>query len=277
MKLLNSDYLNAQSLILPSYEQIALYLIGCGGTGSWLAPTLCRLARLLNEKNKPTQVTFIDPDIVEEKNLIRQNFCAAETGLNKAQTLALRYSAAWGVEIGAVVQPFQSQRILSEVNTLTLLIGCVDNAEARNSIAQTLNNHQFYARTATSLWWLDCGNHATSGQVLLGSHLDLEPQTYQFNELGCPRLPAPTLQHRELLIPQGEELIHSGLSCEELAFRNTQSLGINQMVAAYASEYLIEFITGKLKRFATYFDLISGAAQSVYITQENVTKVVKSM
>jgi hypothetical protein len=166
--------------------------------------------------------------------------------------------------------------LYSSETTLTLLIGCVDNAAARQTLAKTLASYQSPTYQATRLWWLDCGNHATSGQVLLGSHLETEPTIYQFHELGCIRLPAPTIQHPELLITKPEEQQQTALSCAELAMANAQSLGINQMVAAYSSEYLIQLLTGKLKRFATYFDLPSGAAQSYYTTQANVVQVIQS-
>ena len=70
---------------------------------------------------------------------------------------------------------------------------------------------------ATELWWLDCGNHSNSGQVLIGSHLSTEIDVYKFHELGCIKLPAPCLQHPELLKPKPEESGNSSISCAELA------------------------------------------------------------
>ncbi len=96
---LDRSILNARHIVLPAYEHIEFYLVGCGGTGSWLAPSLCRIARYLTQRGKNTTLIFIDPDLVEEKNVLRQNFCDAEVRLNKAQTLALRYSLSWGVRL----------------------------------------------------------------------------------------------------------------------------------------------------------------------------------
>jgi len=48
------------------------------------------------------RLAFWDYDAVEEKNIFRQNFCEAEIGTNKAETLARRYGLAWGIEIIAV-------------------------------------------------------------------------------------------------------------------------------------------------------------------------------
>ena len=65
-KSLNLEYLNARKLVIPAVENINLVLIGCGGTGSWLAPTVARYARLLTENfDRDVKVTFVDPDRVE--------------------------------------------------------------------------------------------------------------------------------------------------------------------------------------------------------------------
>jgi hypothetical protein len=153
-----------------------------------------------------------------------------------------------------------------------LVTGCVDNARARQSIVQILenNNHQFTPRT----WYLDCGNSRRSGQVLLGSHLSTKPDDYQFGALGCFRLPAPIIQQPDLLIPQPGEIEDNSLSCEQLASLNSQSLSISQRVAAEAFDYLLQLTTGKLRRFATYFDLESGSGQSLYTTQASVIQAI---
>ena len=44
-------------------------------------------------------MTVIDPDVVESGNIPRSNFCGAEIGRFKAQTLAERISLAWGLEV----------------------------------------------------------------------------------------------------------------------------------------------------------------------------------
>jgi PRTRC genetic system ThiF family protein len=269
---LNLDLANASPILTIDYTEIEFWLIGCGGTGSWLAPSIVRLGRVLDGKGKKVKLYFVDPDYVEEANVLRQCFCDAEIGLNKAKTLALRYAIAWKMEVGAIAQPFSSDWVTPGYNTLALVVGCVDNAKARQSITQVLenNSHQLAPRT----WYLDCGNSRRSGQVLIGSHLSTKPDDYQFNTLGCFRLPAPTVQQPDLLIPQPEEMENHTLSCEQLALLNSQSLSINQRVASEAFDYLLQLTTRKLRRFATYFDLESGSARSLYTTQ---TSIIQSL
>ena len=277
---LDYSILNAKPIILPVYQQIEFYLVGCGGTGSWLAPSLCRIARYFTQQGKNTTLIFIDPDRVEQKNILRQNFCDAEIGLNKAQTLALRYSLSWGIDIEALPDSFKPEIVARDYyqreQKLKIVIGCVDNGIARQSITRALSQYQsWHTRDiATELWWLDCGNHSHSGQVLIGSHLSAEIDTYQFHQLGCIKLPAPCLQHPELLEPKPEELSQTNISCAELDLINTQSLNINQYVAAEAASYLVQLVTGKLNRLATYIDLNSGFATSTFITEEAIAKIV---
>ena len=226
---LERSILNASHIVLPAYEHKEFYLVGCGGTGSWLAPSLCRIARSLTQQGKNITLIFIDPDLVEPKNVLRQNFCDAEVGLNKAQTLALRYTLSWGIDIEALPDLFNPEIVARDYyqreHKLKIIIGCVDNANGRQSIARALSQYQSWhtRNVATELWWLDCGNQSHSGQILIGSHLSTEPDVYKFHELGCIKLPAPCLQHPELLEPLPEELSSSNISCAELDLLNTQS------------------------------------------------------
>src|SRR5689334_12683438 len=97
---LNEDALHARAILLPVVKSITIHLIGCGGIGSWLAPHLARITKLLQEVHQiNVKLAFWDYDAVEEKNIFRQNFCEAEIGINKAETLARRYGTAWGLEI----------------------------------------------------------------------------------------------------------------------------------------------------------------------------------
>ncbi|MBD2169527.1 ThiF family adenylyltransferase [Calothrix membranacea FACHB-236] len=223
---LNLDLANACPVVSFNYSKIELWLVGCGGTGSWLAASLVRLGRVLSQQGKQVKLCFVDPDRVESANVLRQCFCDAEIGLNKAKTLALRYSLVWKMEIKAITQPFQPKWIVPSYNTLIVITACVDNAKARESITKVLeyNTH----RSAPSIWHLDCGNSKRSGQVLLGSHLSNNPNDYYFEALGCFRLPAPIIQQPDLLVPQLEELADNNLSCEQMALLNSQSLSMGR-------------------------------------------------
>jgi len=264
---LDTEYLNARKLMLPSPEKIVLHLVGCGGTGSWLAPDIARIALLLREKfHKAVTVVFQDMDVVEEKNVFRQNFCYAEIGKYKAATLAARYGHAWGIETIALTDPFKSKP-KCEYNSLYVLIGCVDNAQARTGLHESLYTTSW---THSNFVWLDCGNTKNYGQILVGTEYRTDrelPDPFVVNE-HCTWLPSPAIQHPELLVPLPEEIQPEGnLSCAELALQDSQGLSINKRVAAEAADFLIKMlITQNLQRFACYMDLESGSTRSLYIT-----------
>lgn len=261
---INLDYVHALTLLLPAENNVKLFLVGCGGTGSWLAPAVARVGKLLIEKfNKTVEITFFDPDCVEEKNIYRQNFCAAEIGMNKAEALADRYGQAWGIEIGAMNQKFSRGHGFPSV-----IIGCVDSTVARKNISEYVNG----------CCWLDCGNTKNYGQILLGTGRGFDKA---FVIPGyCGTLPYPHVQHPELIekpqfnekpIIKGEEL-----SCADMALQDSQGLSINQRIAAEAADYLVRMlITHDLKKFATYIDLESGTTRSKYITEKVVREYGK--
>lgn len=271
---LNLDQLNAARLIVPLSPRVRLVLAGCGGTGSWLAPAVARVARLLIEKfAKETLVAFVDPDTVEARNIYRQNFCKAEVGYNKAIALAARYGTAWGVDIVALAQNFNKDICSSRYDDLTVLIGCVDNPAARRDIRNATKQIE------GTVFWLDCGNTKESGQVLIGRNDPGEKvKPFPFPDK-CAWLPLPSRQHKELVatktgggdLPAGAPVETAGLSCAEIAMLDEQGLTINQAIASIAADYLARLLlTQTLDRFQTYIDLNSGSMKSTCITPANL-------
>jgi molybdopterin/thiamine biosynthesis adenylyltransferase len=72
------------------YQKIAI--IGCGGINSWFVKHFSEMVKLF-EKESIIVVKLFDGDIVEEKNLLRnnQNFLIDDLMENKAEVLAKRY------------------------------------------------------------------------------------------------------------------------------------------------------------------------------------------
>lgn len=279
---LNLDTLDAATLRLIERDSLNLALVGCGGTGSWLAPTVVRVARLLAEKfNKTIRLVFVDPDTVEPKNCYRQNFAEFEVGLNKAEALALRYGLSWGVEVLALPTPFDAglDELLSEERHthygLSVVIGCVDNARARAEIQRYVAEKSEYG---AARWWLDCGNDKHSGQVLLGGFNNKNDRNVFPIPGYCSRLPLPSCQHPELLVEQpANETPEANLSCADLALSGTQGLAVNQQVAAIAGSYLLQMLVyGTLNHFQTYFDQFTGTMRSTPITERVLQKYLET-
>lgn len=274
---LDLSYSNSVPIMLPHHNHIEFIVVGTGGTGGFLIAAIARLLiEITTTTSKTASCLLIDGDKVEAKNVPRQNFQPSEIGLYKSQVLALRYSLAFGCKISAINQPFQKQMVgqLSYSRQLTIIIGCVDNAAARSEISACLDCN--YSGYPPDTWWLDCGNHESSGQVMLGSTNRLN-QKIAFDNFKqpnfCVNLPSPTLVHPELLEPPVLNSIP--LSCAEIEARNRQSLFVNQQVAAIASDYLLALtLTGGLRRFATYFNSGSGSARSLYTDLKTIQQYI---
>lgn len=79
----------------PMDRPVKVVMLGAGGTGGYVAPYVFRLLHMLG---RPARFIICDGDIVEPKNLDRQNFVPADLGENKARVLAERYSTVLGIE-----------------------------------------------------------------------------------------------------------------------------------------------------------------------------------
>lgn len=273
---LDLSYAQAKPVVLRALPVLHLVLVGCGGTGSWLLPHLVRLAVLLQEARRPVRISVIDPDLVEPKNLIRQNFADAEVGRNKAITLAYRFSGAWGIPIRAIPEPLQATHIPADSQILTIICGGVDNAAARLVIATLVEsrNEGKGKDQEPTLWWLDSGNALDSGQVALGCLTDPASCRHAVTAAGlCRALPAPSLQYPDLLVPRLEENAPQTLSCADLLLRNGQSLMINQAMATAAGAMLYQLLIRCDLRYMSHeIDLVAGVARSRYTTKENVRR-----
>lgn len=269
-------------------DRIVLTMVGCGGTGSFLALHLARLAYHVYHRPIPRdgltaaghleyQLIFVDPDRIEAKNVGRQNFVPAEIGRYKAEALAVRYSRAFGLSIHFYNEAFDAIRLVPAGRSqgLDLIVGCVDNTAARREIDKACRYSDGH------LWWLDCGNHDQSGQVILGNQDRKSPQINPFGF--CTGLPLPSIHHPEL-IRQKSRRRHtcpaqsrpaprsaagggqlSGACADDL-LADVQSLMINQAVAGWAANYVFRLtVAHDLDCYATYFDLLAGAARSEYI------------
>lgn len=271
----STDILDARKIFAVEFNSLDVHLVGCGGTGSWLAPHLIRTLWVLKEKTGITaNIKFYDPDHVEMENCYRQNFCPAEVGANKAVTLASRYGRAWGMNIKAHDYKYPSAMTYNvSSQEMFLIIGCVDNVSARQNINQA--THQL-ASHRRQVWWLDCGNDEYTGQVLLGRKFKNRENPFVINgRTGWT--PLPSQVHPELISEKKTQKKKKKKAQEEScvlnALHNPQGLMINQIVAAIAGDYLLEFLVSKsLIKFGSYVNLEAGTMSSLYTNDENLKK-----
>ena len=269
------DLSKKYQVLLGEAETLYVCLVGVGGTGSALALSLGRLAYHLKEKGINLDMTFVDHDTVEESNYGRQSFCPSEKFWNKSETMALRLNAAFGLQIRAVPVKFQAS-FLNEWwfsdgrKKHCLLIGAVDNHLARCEIAKVVEQRQ------GQIWWLDCGNAHHNGQVLIGNLGLREIEFIKMDKLGLVNgLPAPHLQAPDLLAATRNPDDDPTLSCAELTVREEQSLVVNQMVAAVASQYCYEFLVRRrVVAYETAFSLEPPTMMTKQMSERNLNALI---
>ena len=258
----------AYTVSLKGTENPKLVIVGCGGTGSLVAEGLCRLLI-----NSDLTLTLMDFDRVEPHNLQRQNFFAGELGKFKSQVLAERLSRQYGRKIGYGVMPYERDLFDEPMGAgmyhkamSLIIIGCVDTAEARRSIADSMSSNW-------NNWWLDAGNGHHSGQVLLGNtgQPDGLKESFDIANHAVTRLPLPSLQLPALLIPQLK--VTRPRDCAEAVEDDEQSPTINQAMAMLVVDFIYRLLTGKLTTMGAYIDLDAGTLQTVPATPMSVTRM----
>ncbi len=240
-------------MIFSETRPVKVVMLGAGGTGGHIAP---HLYRLLYALNRSVRFLICDGDIVEQKNLVRQNFIASDIGKNKAQVLAQRYSSAFGLETDYLPQFIESEEALLDliaptiwyqpygaapVQELVILIGAVDNNKSRQ-----LCHTVFYK--AKELIYIDSGNGEFSGQVVCGIRRggktyykpvgtlfpDILEETDKFptelscadNSLSAPQSMAANITAAAIVVDMIYNILATGTSSVRSVTFNTQSVHI---------------------------------------------------
>lgn len=225
----------------------SIVVVGCGGTGGFVADGLARLLPLLID------LVLIDMDTVEERNLNRQSFTTADVGLFKSEALAKRLA-------GKYQRPIQYSVLPVGVGDLPggIVVGCVDNGPARQAIADHLHDGQ---------WWVDSGNGSNFGQVLVGNSKTEKLRPSFIADL-CGRLPLPTIQQPAILAQVPRQR-----SCAEAVAADDQSPTINQAMGALVLEVVRRILEGTCPWMQLYLDLDAGTLTPTMATPEVVSRL----
>lgn len=246
-------------------EEPTIVIVGVGGTGAFVAEGVCRLLG----RRKATMV-LVDYDRVEPHNLRRQAFYEPDIDQFKAKVVAERLARQFGREVGYSVAPYSTQAHYSIFQTRMrswptngLLIGCVDNPDARAVLSKAVDGQ----------WWIDAGNGEQSGQVLIGNTRDSEQLRGSFvTDAGvCAMLPLPTVQSPELLAPVPVAEVR--LDCAEAVEAGDQSATINQAMASLTVEFVSRLVSGTLPWMGAYLDMELGTMRTVMAEPEAVARV----
>lgn len=105
-------------------ENKKVTIVGCGGTGSWLAELLAKTG---------INLLLVDPDVVEESNLERQNFYYNEIGKPKVLALKQRLSNFSNIDI---LQEKVDEKNIRRLAFNDLLVDCTDSFENKRIISE---------------------------------------------------------------------------------------------------------------------------------------------
>ena len=246
-------------------------VVGCGGTGGFVAEGLCRLFQ-----GRQANIVLVDHDRVEPHNLLRQNFYAEDVGQFKSKALADRLAKAYNRPVGYSVYPFREYENDSRTNGQgypglprygeSLVIGCADNAAARRAMAECLPGHP-------ARWLIDAGNDTNWGQVLVGNvagRVDWDEPAFEGET--CYLAPAPTLQRPDLLTAMSTR--PPDVDCAAALDLTDQDPTINQMMASLVLQVVRRMVAGTCPFMALYLDMDQGTVTPTYVTPEAVERTV---
>lgn len=226
---------------------IKVALVGAGGSGSQMLDYLARLHRALVAKGHPygLQVTVYDADTVSSANVGRQAFYPCDVHSYKAVTLVNRVNMALGTRWTAKVERVTTNSS-GELAKADLVIGAVDNRSARLGILRSLEHTMSGTR-----YWLDMGNRASDGQVVLG-----EVPSDRREKDNPWRLPHAGELFPELVDSALDKIEDDTPSCSLAEALEKQSLFINPSMAMVAGNLLWElFTTGELRVHGAFVNL----------------------
>lgn len=225
----------------------AVVVVGCGGTGSFVAEGLGRMLPLT------INLVLIDMDVVEDRNLERQGFTAADVGLFKSEALAKRLARQYQRPIQYSVFPVGTGDFPQGI-----VCGCVDNGPARQAIADHLFDNQ---------WYIDSGNGRNFGQVLIGN-AKIDRLSPSFIGDVCHRLPLPTIQQPAILAQAPRVR-----SCAEAVAADDQGPTINQAMAVLVLETVRRILWGTCPWMQLYLDLDAGTLTPTMASPEVVSRL----
>jgi hypothetical protein len=191
--------------------------------------------------------------------------------------VAERLVRQFPIEVSVNLAPFDHRRDTTtnlrdiERPRLSLLIGCVDNPNARREMARTLEQS-----SSPNLWWIDLGNSAASGQLHLGNAARVEGVRGSFDAetRTCRALPASSIQAPELLDAPTAPLATPDQDCAEAQATGDQEPFVNRAIAALGLTMVARLCERRLTLRAAFFDLDAGTLRYVHAEPQDIARLV---
>lgn len=266
----------------PSFIPQRILVVGCGGTGSRLIPQIAQFIKTVGWVISPEMV-IVDNDIVEEKNLRRQNFVSLDINKHKAVVLAQRYSKAYDLNIIPFTEkvtrnntecPMISAKLQEWANNPgpVMLIMCVDSAEARRDILYKVSS----ACNADYTLVIDTGNENDFGQVNVSTLMAVDADASYLKalegfpknvpgEIKIPLIPLDILYYANMVSSPAP-------SCADL----DQTMAINSLVATTAFGVIQNWYYARPMSFFKINVTLSHGSVPEYITEAYLIRLIKA-
>ena len=229
-------------------QPLRVLVVGAGGNGSAMLLGLPYLHQAMKVWGHAggIHVMLADGDLVSKTNCIRQPFASADVGLNKAVVLINRVNLFWGLQWQAHPEHFHKDSLRTNSAGPHLIIGCVDTRAARQAILSAVTRGN-----DSTVYWLDLGNNASSGQYVLGQPLNAA------NRRNATRLRTASELYPEIADAEaGEDPLPSCSAAEAL---ERQEPFINQVLATSALAMLARlFHYGTLTHHGAFYNASTG-------------------
>lgn len=246
-------------LLSPSHP-VTVSLIGCGGTGSQVLACLGRISHSLRQLGHPGfHVKVYDADVVTQANTGRQLFSGDDLGLSKSTVLTTRINRFFGTSWEAVPE-YYTPKTAEGAN---ITVSCVDTVKSRLVIWETLKSLEKKNRGQEPYlypyYWLDFGNTADCGQIVLGTVCELEqPGSKKYQTVS--KLPVVTERFDLSSVNEAD----SGPSCSLAEALKKQNLFINSSLAHLGSDLLWRiFSEGMTAHGGIYLNLKNQNANAI--------------
>lgn len=241
--------MQTKNYLAPEIKKI--FLVGCGGTGSYLAEGL---ASMIAGYRMDISLTLVDFDVVEDKNVYRQLFMPFDVAEAKYKSEAL--SEMLNIRFGLNTS-FSTEKIEEPCsgNRETLIITCVDKVSVRKLFKD-------------SFLWLDLGNDRTSGQAIFGT--TSRPEVVQEQKRFWKKLPYVRALPNVYLRAGLEQLEDASTvpSCADTPFTEQGPL-VNRWAAGVGLGIIEQLLVqGEVRTPCSYFDTMAGVVAPIRITKD---------
>lgn len=208
-----------------------VYLIGAGGIGSVLISPLARA--LIYHKRGTTDITLVEADKIEAKNIERQMFNSDHIGLNKAEALLTELHST--MPSLKYINEFVNKDITKDIllddggdKKLNVVITAVDNLATRHDVINALR--ECNENYALDFVFINCGNSYDS------AHASIWAKVNNANYFSDPF-------RRYLEIAQPTDTIPG--HCTEEAPSSPQLIAANNLAANFVLTYIQNLLDGE--------------------------------